>query len=68
MKKWLFKSNEWYDSLEEKIRYILFIVVVGGGIVFCELKLIAGHPVYLPLYLLILTLWRLSYIILKNLN
>lgn len=68
MKKWLFKSNEWYDLLEEKVRFVLFILIVGGGIVFCELKLIAGHYWYLPLYFLILTLWRLSYLILKNLN
>lgn len=68
MKKWLFKSNEWYDSLEQGIRFIVFMIVVGGGIVYCELKLIEGHPGYLPLYLLILAIWRLSYKILKNLN
>lgn len=68
MKKWLFKSNEWYDSLEDSIRYIVFILIVGGGVVFCEVKMIAGHYFYLPIYVFILFMWRFLYIILKNLN
>ena len=68
MKKWLFKSNEWYDSLEDSIRYIVFILIVGGGIVFCEVKMMAGNYYYLPIYVFILGMWRFLYIILKNLN
>lgn len=67
MKKWIIKSNEWYDSLEEPLRYVIFVLLVGGGLTFCEVKMVSGNFYYLPIYLLSIFIWRISYIILKNL-
>lgn len=68
MKKWLIATNEWFDSLEDGIKFIIFMLIVGGGIVFCEVKMVSGHFLYLPIYLFILFLWRFTYLIFKNLK
>lgn len=66
MKNFIIKSNEWYDDLPEPKRFLLFLIIVCGGVCISNYLLYAtNNPWPFVIWTLSLVLWRMSYSFIK---
>lgn len=62
MKKFIIKSNEWYDDLKEPKRVLFFVVVVMGSLIFAQYLMYAKNFIWaFPIWALTVSSWRVSY-------
>lgn len=63
MRKLIIQSNEWYDNLPEPKRSLFFLIVIFGSLVVAEyFSIIKGFIWAFPIWAVIFSLWRLTYI------
>lgn len=69
MKKIIVRSNEWYDNLKEPNRVLFFLVFVMGGLIVSQYFMyVKQNPWVFVGWVLGLTLWRVSYVFIKNIQ
>ena len=67
MKGIIVRSNQWYDNLKEPNRALFFLVFVMGGLIVAQyFRYVENNPWVFVGWALVLTLWRVSYIFIKN--
>ena len=68
IKKFLIKSNEWYDGLLEPKRFVFFLITVGGSFTMIQIMAFLIENAHktlsvmlLPMWITILFTWRFGY-------
>ena len=63
MKNPIVRSNEWYDNLPEPKRGIFFLLAIFGTFVITQiLAYVLDLWYFLPIWMIIVSFWRVSYI------
>jgi len=66
MRKFIVKTNEWYDNLKEPKRSIMFLVFIMSTLLIAQyFMVVCGNPWIFVGWTIVLISWRMSYSWLK---
>jgi len=66
MKKFIIRTNKWYDNLPELKRFLFFLIVIMGSLFVAQYLMYVEDFIWaFPIWALLVCFWRIGYVFIQ---